>query len=62
MVILAKINVPRTVHGCKLDLLNQYLKCDIEILSEIWGKCNHFSELENCQFRYQKYKQIQNEV
>ena len=38
------------VHGCKLDVLNMYLKCDIEILSETWGQCNHFSELKNYNF------------
>ena len=38
------------VHGCKLDVLSKYLKCDIEILSETWGQCDHFSELENYNF------------
>ena len=34
------------VNGCKLKQLNDYLNCDIEILSETWGRCNHYEELE----------------
>ena len=26
---------------CKIKQLKEYLKCDIEILSETWGECNH---------------------
>ena len=27
------------IFGCKIEQLKNYLKCDIEILSETWGDC-----------------------
>ena len=34
------------VQGCKIKQLNDYFKCDIEILSETWGKCDHYNDVE----------------
>ena len=34
------------IHGCKIKQLKDYLRCDIEILSETWGKCTHYDEVE----------------
>ena len=35
------------IHGCKIPYLNKHLKSDIEILSETWGKCTHYNEIDN---------------
>ena len=33
--------------GCKIPYINKHLKNDIEILSETWGECDHFGDVEN---------------
>ena len=38
------------IFGCKIKQLKEYLKCDIEILSETWGECNHYNEIEGYNF------------
>ena len=37
------------IHGCKLKQLENYLKCDIEILAETWGEGKN-CEMENYHF------------
>ena len=43
------LNINDNIHGCKLKQLENYLKCDIEILAETWGDCKHY-EMKNITF------------